>query len=64
MSLIYTLFLLLVKDSGDEVSSLTLNCPASVGLWHSQTLTLFKCNFLHLNIKWYPEDSVQHQELH
>lgn len=59
MSLIYMLFLLLVKSSGDEVSSLTLNCPASVGLWHSPNLTLFKCIFVHLNFKWCPEDSVQ-----
>lgn len=59
MSLIYMLFLLLVKNSGDEVSSLTLNCLVSVGLWHSPTLTLFKCIFVHLNIKWCPEDSIQ-----
>lgn len=59
MSLTYTVFLLCVKNSGDEVSSLTLNCPASVGLYHSPTLMLFKSNFEHKNPKSFPEDSAQ-----
>lgn len=40
------LLLSLVKNSGNEVSSLTWNCPASVGLWHSPILALFKWGFL------------------
>lgn len=58
------LFLLLVKSSGDEVSSLTSNCPTSVGLQQSPILKLFKCSLVHLNIKWYPEDSIQQPGLY